>query len=384
MVLLTMPMLANLKNAKYNRYACVGVDTITLKIAVRDTGLNYYWIIPNKLASIIKASGRDSSWVTIQWPQNTTETQKVMLFAKDTFNICQSTDTLVKYVDFMPLPTPKINTDIKSCEGNESALDVLNIGFKNPIYKWNDSWSNDQPVFTPLQSGNVYLEVTRSYELPNTNLYCKGFDTAYFNILPKPALKLEDYIELCDNQQYEIRPEVDNTKINFFNWRLVYQNNKDTTYTENYVSINKNIKRVYLSITDNNFCSNTDSLFTFCNTVITKSDIPSSGFSPNGDGNNETWELPILNQYPGSTVEVYDRWGNLVFQSSKSGYKPWNGTKDGTELPMDTYYYILNIVDPNNQLNVDGTNYTLPAEMDPSGNGNTTSFSKVGSVVILR
>lgn len=69
-------------------------------------------------------------------------------------------------------------------------------------------------------------------------------------------------------------------------------------------------------------------------------DVPNA-FSPNGDGINDTWKIRYLESYPGATVEVYDRYGQLVFRSQ--GYdKEWDGIYNGQPLPVATYYYIIN------------------------------------------
>jgi len=68
-----------------------------------------------------------------------------------------------------------------------------------------------------------------------------------------------------------------------------------------------------------------------------------SAFSPNGDNVNDTWEIDFLSDYPDCTVKVYNRWGMLIYES-QGGYKaPWNGTYKGKVLPVDSYYYIINI-----------------------------------------
>jgi gliding motility-associated-like protein len=68
--------------------------------------------------------------------------------------------------------------------------------------------------------------------------------------------------------------------------------------------------------------------------------IPNA-FSPNGDGIHDRWEIKYLNTYPGATVEVYNRYGQLVYRSA--GYsQSWDGTFNGNALPVGTYYYIIN------------------------------------------
>jgi gliding motility-associated-like protein len=68
--------------------------------------------------------------------------------------------------------------------------------------------------------------------------------------------------------------------------------------------------------------------------------IPNA-FSPNGDGIHDRWEIKYLNTYPGATVEVYNRYGQLVYRSA--GYaQSWDGLFNGNPLPVGTYYYIIN------------------------------------------
>lgn len=70
-------------------------------------------------------------------------------------------------------------------------------------------------------------------------------------------------------------------------------------------------------------------------------------FSPNSDGYNDTLTLVGHAQYPNNTFEVFDRYGNSVFQMD--GYdSSWDGTGKNGDLPKGTYFYILD-------LNGDGT-----------------------------
>ena len=75
-------------------------------------------------------------------------------------------------------------------------------------------------------------------------------------------------------------------------------------------------------------------------TVLKTPMIPNA-FSPNGDGINDTWSVRYLSSYPGCTVDVFDRYGQVVFHSI--GYPTdWDGRYKGTIVPIGTYYYIIN------------------------------------------
>ncbi len=73
--------------------------------------------------------------------------------------------------------------------------------------------------------------------------------------------------------------------------------------------------------------------------VLQYPEVPNA-FSPNGDGINDTWQIAYLSSYPDCKVEVFNRYGQLVFSSE--GYQtPWDGTVNGKPLPVATYYYII-------------------------------------------
>lgn len=90
-----------------------------------------------------------------------------------------------------------------------------------------------------------------------------------------------------------------------------------------------------------NGCSLTDAVVvTVPNTELT---IPNA-FSPNEDGFNDTWKILGIENYPNCTVQIYDRWGQLVFATS--GYsedKAWDGKKNGKLLNESVYFYRIEL-----------------------------------------
>ena len=70
-------------------------------------------------------------------------------------------------------------------------------------------------------------------------------------------------------------------------------------------------------------------------------EIPNT-FTPNGDGTNDTWNLDFSN-YNDLKIEIYSRWGRLVWESTDLMIH-WNGIAlSGQTLPSNTYYYILSL-----------------------------------------
>jgi gliding motility-associated-like protein len=67
-----------------------------------------------------------------------------------------------------------------------------------------------------------------------------------------------------------------------------------------------------------------------------------NSFSPNADGTNDTWNIPNASNYPEISVQIFNKWGNLLYEQNKV-YVPWDGTNDGAKLPSDTYFYIVKL-----------------------------------------
>ncbi|WP_223710991.1 PKD domain-containing protein [Flavobacterium potami] len=69
-------------------------------------------------------------------------------------------------------------------------------------------------------------------------------------------------------------------------------------------------------------------------------------FSPNDDGQNDFFYIDCIDQYPDNQLEIFNRWGNLVYY--KKGYNnTWDGKEESSSktLPEGTYFYILDLGD---------------------------------------
>ena len=98
-----------------------------------------------------------------------------------------------------------------------------------------------------------------------------------------------------------------------------------------------------VAVTDMNLCSVIDST-----DLISQWDhclqIPNA-ISPNGDGLNEVWNLGFTEMYPMMEVRIFNNWGQLIWESARGYTHPWDGTSNGRPLPVDSYFYIINLND---------------------------------------
>jgi gliding motility-associated-like protein len=69
-------------------------------------------------------------------------------------------------------------------------------------------------------------------------------------------------------------------------------------------------------------------------------------FTPDGDGINDSFEIVGIEQAPDNTIIIFNRWGNVVFETSNY-QNNWIGTSNvnmtigGEELPTGTYFYLF-------------------------------------------
>ncbi|MFT7298742.1 MAG: gliding motility-associated-like protein [Sphingobacteriales bacterium] len=84
------------------------------------------------------------------------------------------------------------------------------------------------------------------------------------------------------------------------------------------------------------------------------------GFSPNGDEINDLFVIEGIQNHPNNSIVVFNRWGNKVFFANPYN-NSWDGKSafgiriGGDDLPIGTYFYILDLGD--NTAAIKGTIY---------------------------
>ena len=72
--------------------------------------------------------------------------------------------------------------------------------------------------------------------------------------------------------------------------------------------------------------------------VYPKIEIPNT-FTPNGDGINDTWNIPSISAFEKPRLQVINRNGQLVYETRNAA--PWDGKSEGKNVPVGVYYYNL-------------------------------------------
>ncbi|MBA4054628.1 MAG: hypothetical protein C0490_07950 [Marivirga sp.] len=101
-------------------------------------------------------------------------------------------------------------------------------------------------------------------------------------------------------------------------------------------------RTIYMTVSDGQQVSSTYEKQINLETKILM-DIPNA-FTPNGDHSNDTWHLDVTNkeQLKTALIRVYSKRGEILYEST--GFeKEWDGRYNGQVLPVDTYYYTIEI-----------------------------------------
>ncbi len=90
-------------------------------------------------------------------------------------------------------------------------------------------------------------------------------------------------------------------------------------------------------------------------TILSRELIIPNAFTPNDDLKNDSFLIRGLNEYyPNNTVQIFNRWGALVYETTSS-YLPWDGKRNGKSVAQGTYFYVIELNDASESDKIKGT-----------------------------
>jgi len=277
---------------------CEGENT---SLTASGTGL-YFW-----------STGETNSIISVS-PEVTTE----YILTVDNSG-CTDTDTVL--VTVKPLPIIVISDDTSTCYGENATLSTDAEG----VWQWNTGETTNTIFVSPESSSWYSVQA----ELDG----CINTESVYVEILPLPVFTLSNNLitsEIILGQwvQFEVTPDIYSIYVFSVN-DIVVQNGSSNTFSTNTLV---NGDQVTVTVYSDELCQSNDSW-----TTIMK-EVP-NGFSPNNDGTNDTF-------MPGVYVVIINRWGSELYR----GIEGWDGKYYGKEVPAGTYFYLIELVDPDNNV----------------------------------
>ena len=227
--------------------------------------------------------------------------------------------------------------DTTFCQNGTLLLDGSNSN-GGITYQWIEIPSNSVVSNTLIASVSPAVG-TSTYVLTAANGLCLDHDTIIVTSLALPVVDAGPMISIPIFSSASIGGNPTCATGTTFSWTPV--GTLDNPSATNPTS-GTTVTTIYtVTVVDANGCTNSDTVTVF---IYPEIRIP-NGFSPNGDGKNDVWEIDFIYQFPDCEVEVYNRWGERLFYSK--GYSvPFNGQYKGKDLPVGTYYYIINLNHP--------------------------------------
>ncbi len=219
-------------------------------------------------------------------------------------------------------------------------MDTLVLDASNSIGATSFEWFVDGDAFSTEQSVELALSLNVNEIVLNvSNGICADSDTINLSINELPFVDAGPDIEGLIDETFILgsnpTTDIDNTVI----WSPDISLDDPTSFNPMGIIIED--QWYIVTATNAIGCQAIDSVFVDLTSPVNITNT----ITPNGDGFNEVWILDGSTNFPDIEVEIYNRWGELLFQSS--GYSdPWDGTYEGKPLPTGTYYYVILLNDP--------------------------------------
>ncbi|MDA9666527.1 gliding motility-associated C-terminal domain-containing protein, partial [bacterium] len=265
------------------------------------------------------------------------------------FNGCSSIDTI--------LLTPNVEITVNAgndtivCIGDSLTLFGTSTGTINPLLSWelfNPITNTDTTIISGSSQANISA-ITQDSAQTYSFIYtveeqsCKVKDSVFVTVVSLPIVDAGLDVTLGYNDPYILGGSPTGPSGSTYLW------SPTTNFTFESDSIFENPNIDVLStvtytvfVTDSNGCFNTDQVVV---SLIPNIIVP-SGFSPNGDGINDTWEIQNLESFENTTVRVYNRWGSLIYDYDETK-ENWDGGGNSNKMiPVGTYYFIIEFDDP--------------------------------------
>lgn len=240
-------------------------------------------------------------------------------------------------ITLLATPTLLFNTVPEVCE-DAPAFQVTQAQMTNGLPGtgvFTGAGINGTGLFTPSTAGVGTHNITYTYTGTNS---CVNTISKTITVNPKPGVDAGPDKVVLEGGSVTLMPSVNIGSPVTYLWSPSTGLNNpavsnpsasplaDITYT--------------LTVTTDKGCKASDDVFV----KLLKAPVIPNIFSPNGDGVHDRWDIPYLNTYPGCTVDIFNRYGQLIWRSV--GYNtPWDGKIKGSDVPVGTYYYII---DPKN------------------------------------
>lgn len=269
-----------------------------------------------------------------------------------TLQVITNTGCKAAYTDTIAIyqtPHPVIQTKGLLCTGLIQFEGSLTDPQVDTIY-WNWTFGNGQTgagqqTFSNFAPGNYTVQLKTS-----VSLGCSDDTTFNLTVFPLPSIIGPREITTPVGVPADI-PFTYSDNIVSYTWTPAEHLNCTDCADPKATLINS--ERYQVTVLDANSCANTDTILirTICND---KNYFLPNTFSPNGDGVNDFFYPRGSNLYNIQSMQVFNRWGQKVFERrdfpANAANMGWDGTFNGRPAPSDAYVYFVQVLCDNSQV----------------------------------
>jgi gliding motility-associated-like protein len=253
-------------------------------------------------------------------------------------NSC-GTGTNTFNVIFQAVPSVSLTTSANTiCPGGSATLTANGVNGGN-TYSWSSS---------PTNTGNVEMATAAGTYIVTYSNAC-GSATAAVSV--SQSTLLPDFTFSPNGGTAPVTISFSNTSVNnaMNNWSFGNGSSSQNVSDNSSYTV-PGIYSVTLVIANSDGCQ---ASVTKTLEVNDQQFLIPDAFTPNGDGKNDLFEIKGIERYPNNELQVFNRWGNLVY-SMKSYNNSWDGTPNAKsmgsgKLPAGTYFYIFTLNDGSGQ-----------------------------------
>ncbi|BDS15704.1 gliding motility-associated C-terminal domain-containing protein [Aureispira anguillae] len=256
-----------------------------------------------------------------------------------------SNDTLISVL-VLPKPvSPTLATSSPVCAGE--VLDLFVQGANaNTTYTWTDPQGNTFLGADTLISSATNTDAGIYKVIASKNGCTSESSSMNIEVHSLPVLSISSDTTIEEGESLMLRA----LGASFYEWKssasVINILNPYSAVTElSPVDLNgqlsPNIFPIELEGTNALGCSNTDTLYL---TVKKRSGVMVyNTFTPNGDGVNETFSIDFIQNLDDHFVQIFDKSGVIVWQTSDYSFNEWDGTYQGSaqKAPTGAYYYYI-------------------------------------------
>jgi gliding motility-associated-like protein len=255
--------------------------------------------------------------------------------------------------------TPQILAPNRVCENVALTLLAVNAAAFDSLRWWQGNVQEVQNGTASLLSKDSVYQVppagpgVYTFTLQTFSGACTGYDESTIEVLPAPQVSFEANPRVTTLNNPEITFTNTSQGATSFIWNFGDSNQPSVdssgAATVTFTYIRPGRYSVVLFGQNDLGCADVY-VCTDCIVILPRKVFLPNAFSPNGDGKNDVFRvLPAEEGTPFTRLEVYDRWGQLVFAGDNLPF--WDGRGlDGKPLDAGTYTYKAFILVPDEGL----------------------------------